>query len=327
MYQSVNEWLNGCLFLWTPSSCQCMYVWKSCVNQGYLLEMKLWKCCMSDEDGSATAFVMQWRWPIKHKTRLSVMRYMVTYLQLFCYSLSPAAGTNVCWATLAEHWWVAQPRSCPAAQHGGTFCRIWSPIIQIVQSIRPCGHSTQARDLRPLDAFQTTPQWRAGQAQEGLRSAEAAWCCQVKLLMPGRTVSGVKSWAAVATSSRTFTEKRLSTTNHKTPACPPNVFLPLSRHFHLRAQRRCEPWQDRQAEWESILLRVGGETPSTVQWWGDNSLLSNSPLTMSPTPRTIHPHWLIKLGIFCPGTCIRDQCFAEHSLHFLAALLGIKVAS
>ncbi len=32
---------------------------------------------MSDEDESATAFVMQWRWPIKYKTLLSVMRYTV----------------------------------------------------------------------------------------------------------------------------------------------------------------------------------------------------------------------------------------------------------
>ena len=43
--------------------------WKLTEKKGYLLMIKLWKCCMSDEDGSATAFVMQWRWPIKYRHR------------------------------------------------------------------------------------------------------------------------------------------------------------------------------------------------------------------------------------------------------------------
>lgn len=70
------KWLHGCLrhCLDDVSACKC-----GCqVGKGeYLLKNKLWKCCMSDEDESATAFVMQWRWPIKYKTVLSVMRYTV----------------------------------------------------------------------------------------------------------------------------------------------------------------------------------------------------------------------------------------------------------
>lgn len=38
---------------------------------------------MSDEDDSATAFIMQWRWPIKYKTLLSVRRYTVISATIF----------------------------------------------------------------------------------------------------------------------------------------------------------------------------------------------------------------------------------------------------
>lgn len=58
---------------------------------------------MSDEDDSATAFVMQWRWPIKYNTLLSVMRYIVISATIFSNNMSSAAEKKVSNATLIEH--------------------------------------------------------------------------------------------------------------------------------------------------------------------------------------------------------------------------------
>lgn len=81
--------LNDRVFLWTwsrldagvrvswmPSGRKNSVGWRGEENTYW--RKNLWeKCCMSDEDDSGPAFVMQWRWPIKYKTPLSVMRYTV----------------------------------------------------------------------------------------------------------------------------------------------------------------------------------------------------------------------------------------------------------
>lgn len=73
----INEWMISIL-----TRCWCLHVWVFSGKQGYLLRTNLWKCCMSDEDESATAFVMQWRWPIKYRTLLSVMLSSLQHFSL-----------------------------------------------------------------------------------------------------------------------------------------------------------------------------------------------------------------------------------------------------
>lgn len=137
MYSSGHhpDEINGCVFINVK--------WK----QGYLQRKKLWKYCMIDDDESATAFVMQWRWPIKHKTPLSVMRYTVisaTILQKH----ELGCRTNVRKATLTEQWGLTAHSTRPRQPQSTVGHFVWSDH----RSLQSCSRSAlvaKATTCRP----------------------------------------------------------------------------------------------------------------------------------------------------------------------------------
>lgn len=176
------------------------FVFMKVENGQYLQKNKLWKCCMSDEDESATAFVMQWRWPIKHKTLLSVMRYTVIQCS---YNMSPAAGK--CVQNQLQHT-------------VGHF--VWSDLITDHWSLQSCSRSAlvaktkirRPKILRPLEAFHTTSSKLSEHiSSEYLTTQKVSWALRWNCRCPiGLPVSGAKCWATVSSFSRTITAYILS---------------------------------------------------------------------------------------------------------------------
>ena len=148
--------------------------------------IKLWKCCMSDEDGSATAFVMQWRWPIKYRHR-HYSQLSVTFSWLTTRKTAFSRPWNGSRATLTGNSPVTVRTQHRAFLETtvGHFVDHW-PLQQWSRS----AHLVKTRARRPEA---TTPRWmkcniRNAPIQSALvdvvhRCAVLWLCFQVKLLM------------------------------------------------------------------------------------------------------------------------------------------------
>lgn len=118
------------------TTCQCMYLWMLSGKQGYLLKKKLWKYCMSDDDESATAFVMQWWWPIKYKTLFSVICYTVNSANKYMYnwpSLAPRQLRNTVGHFVWSRFWslnrAGDPPLWPKPKHVGQTLRSLNALL------------------------------------------------------------------------------------------------------------------------------------------------------------------------------------------------------
>lgn len=131
---------------------------------------------MSDEDDSASAFVMQWRWPIKYKTALSVMRlhchlcnypphtHTLARLQEKEHVSNATSIRHICGVTLTYIAWVPSVSPSPLKRHQPTplrpplQCTVLHFVSSDYRSLQSCSRSalvatTKTRRPKPCDRW------------------------------------------------------------------------------------------------------------------------------------------------------------------------------
>lgn len=236
-----------------------------------------WKTGILTEEKTMEMLYEWWRWICHSLCHAMTMTYKIQDTAL-SHALHFHRCNNVpttCVAAKCEqsNFHMALPGD--TASHQTTVGHfVWSDYWSLQSGCRSAllakTKASRPKTLRPLDAFHTKSYSRHISGHGSMRVSLRRGL----VVFSGKTADARSDWLTgglhceLSYCVELFTRNnsaKFTTFPNKRCICLPNMLTHLSTQFHLRAKCRSRLSQDRQAEWESILLWFGGESPSTVQ--------------------------------------------------------------